>query len=174
MSLFIYVTIHLGRGSIKENLASVNEYVEFFYTFPNMDMITSSYNSRDCSAVLGVLTWVLSSSISTLDLAELSKYSNNKWQGPALLGRSEIFENYKNNTESGETFIQTKNTETITEAPLIAVPKGRRVERSNILQYDYVCSSTVILVYCRVYSVMYYTVPQYTVMLCSNLLCTEK
>ena len=93
MSLFIYVTIHLGRGSIKENLASVNEYVEFFYTFPNMDMITSSYNSRDCSAVLGVLTWVLSSSISTLDLAELNKYSNNKWQGPALLVRSEIFEN---------------------------------------------------------------------------------
>ena len=95
MSLFIYVTIHLGRGSIKENLASVNEYVEFFYTFPNIDMITSSYNSntRDCSAVLGVLTRVLSSFISTLDLAELNKYSNNKWQGPALLVRSEIFEN---------------------------------------------------------------------------------
>ena len=43
---------------------------------------------------------------------------------------------------------------TITEVPLIAVPKGYRVERSNILQYDYVCSSTVILVYCRVYSVI--------------------
>ena len=46
------------------------------------------------------------------------------------------------------------HTETITEVPLIAVPKGYRVERSNILQYDYVCSSTVILVYCRVYSVI--------------------
>ena len=45
-SLFIYVTIQFGRGSIKGNLASVNKYVEFFYTFPNIHMITSSYNSN--------------------------------------------------------------------------------------------------------------------------------
>ena len=52
------------------------------------------------------------------------------WAG--FIVRSEIFENLKNNTENGEPNIQTKNTETITEAPLIAVPKGHQVERCNI------------------------------------------
>ena len=55
--------------------------------------------------------------------------------------------------ENREPYIQTKNTDTITEAPLIAVLKGRRVGRCNIqdplklntechdLQYDYVSMS---------------------------------
>ena len=126
------------EGSIKGNFASVMN-MQNFYTFPKNQyihhflLLKFQHQGLQSSARSPHLT-------STLELAELNKYSNNKWLGPALLVRSEIFENQKNNTESRETYIQTKNTETITEAPLIAVPKGRRVERSNILQYDfYVC-----------------------------------
>ena len=39
LSHFIYVTLHLGRGIVKENLRSVTKYAGFFYTFTNMDIL---------------------------------------------------------------------------------------------------------------------------------------
>ena len=89
MSLFIYVTIHLGRGVLRE-ISQVSWICRIFYTFPKNQyihhflLLQFQHQGLQCSARCPHLT-------STLELAELNKYSNNKWQGPALLVRSEIF-----------------------------------------------------------------------------------